>query len=81
MNFREDFLPLVWKYQYFDRKDLKTIDGQSVQILNVGFHNQSEGPDFLDSTVLLDGVTLHCRVEVHRLASDWNQHAHADSGA
>lgn len=76
MNFREDFLQLVWKYQYFDRKGLKTQYGQSVQILNVGFHNQSEGPDFRDSTVVLDGVTLHGHVEVHRLASEWKQHAH-----
>ncbi|GAA0879366.1 DUF2851 family protein [Algoriphagus jejuensis] len=81
MNFREDFLQLVWKYQYFDRKDLKTIDGQSAQILNVGFHNQSEGPDFRDATVVLDGVTLHGHVEVHRMASDWKQHAHGGDPA
>ncbi len=81
MNFKEDFLQLVWKYQYFDRKDLKTIDRQSVHILNVGFHNQSEGPDFRDSTVVLDGVTLHGHVEVHRLASDWKQHAHGGDPA
>ena len=81
MNFKEDFLQLVWKYQYFDRKDLKTVDGQSVQILNVGFHNQSEGPDFRDATVALDGVTLHGHVEVHRMASDWKQHAHGGDPA
>jgi hypothetical protein len=81
MNFREDFLQLVWKYQYFDRKDLKTVDGQSVQILAAGFHNQSEGPDFRDAIVMLDGVTFHGHVEVHRLASDWKQHAHGGDPA
>lgn len=81
MNFKEDFLQLVWKYHYFDRKDLKTVDGQSVQILHVGFHNQSEGPDFRDATVVLDGVTLHGHLEVHRLASDWKQHAHGGDPA
>ncbi len=81
MQFREDFLQLVWKYLYFDRKDLKTADGQSVQILAVGFHNQGEGPDFRDAIVVLDGVTLHGHVEVHRLASDWKQHAHGGDPA
>ena len=81
MNFREDFLQLVWKYQYFDRKDLKTTDGQSIQILNVGFHNQGEGPDFRDACVVLDAVTLYGHVEVHRLASEWKQHAHGGDPA
>ena len=81
MNFREDFLQLVWKYQYFDRKGLMTTDGQKVQIIQVGFHNQSEGPDFRDATVVLDGVTLHGHVEVHRLASEWKQHDHGGDPA
>ncbi|WP_232825646.1 DUF2851 family protein [Algoriphagus litoralis] len=81
MNFKEDFLQLVWKYQYFDKKSLFTTDGQKVQIMNVGFHNQSEGPDFRDATLVLDGVTLHGHVEVHRMASEWKQHAHGGDPA
>ncbi|MDP2041074.1 MAG: DUF2851 family protein [Algoriphagus sp.] len=81
MNFKEDFLQLVWKYQYFDKKDLRTTDGQLLQIMKVGFHNQSEGPDFRDATIVLDGVTLHGHVEVHRMASEWKQHAHGGDPA
>lgn len=81
MNFREDFLQLVWKYQYFDRKELQTTDGQSLQILQVGFHNQGEGPDFRDASIILDNITLHGHVEVHRLASEWKQHAHGGDPA
>lgn len=81
MNFKEDFLQLVWKYQYFDRKNLQTVDGQQLQILNVGFHNQGEGPDFRDASLVLDGVTFHGHVEVHRLASEWKQHAHGGDPA
>jgi Protein of unknown function (DUF2851). len=81
MNFKEDFLQLVWKYQYFDRKGLNTSDRQEVQILNVGIHNLGEGPDFKDATVVLDGVTFHGHVEVHRLASEWKQHAHNGDSA
>ncbi|TDQ17365.1 uncharacterized protein DUF2851 [Algoriphagus boseongensis] len=81
MNFREDFLQLVWKYQYFDRKGLKTTNGNSLQILQVGFHNQGEGPDFRDASLILDGITLHGHVEVHRFASEWKQHAHGGDPA
>jgi hypothetical protein len=81
MNFKEDFLQLVWKYQYFDKNDLRTTDGQVAQIMTVGFHNQGEGPDFRDATIVLDGVTLHGHVEVHRVASEWKQHAHGGDPA
>ncbi|MBN7809376.1 DUF2851 family protein [Algoriphagus sp. H41] len=81
MQFKEDFLQLVWKYLYFDRKTLQTVDGQSLEILAVGFHNQGEGPDFRDASVVIDGVTFHGHVEVHRLASDWKQHAHGGDPA
>ncbi|TFV93459.1 DUF2851 family protein [Algoriphagus kandeliae] len=76
MNFREDFLQLVWKYQYFDRKGLQTSKGQSLQILNAGIHNHGEGPDFREASIMLDGVNFHGHVEVHRFASEWKQHAH-----
>lgn len=81
MNFKEDFLQLVWKYQYFEKTNLFTTSGFDLKILQVGFHNQSEGPDFRDSVVVIEGVTLHGHVEVHRLASEWKQHAHSGDPA
>lgn len=81
MTFKEDFLQLVWKYQYFEKSNLRTGEGNNLKIVQVGFHNQSEGPDFRDSIVAIDGITLHGHVEVHRLASDWKQHAHAGDPA
>ena len=76
MEFKEDFLQLVWKYQYFDRNHLCTSSGEEVQVLQVGHHNTGEGPDFHNAVVVIGGVTLHGHVEVHRKASDWKQHAH-----
>lgn len=81
MNFKEDFLQLVWKYQYFDKKELRTTDHEVLKIIQVGFHNLSEGPDFRDSVVVVDDVILHGHVEVHRLASEWKQHAHGGNPA
>ncbi|MEP0712643.1 DUF2851 family protein [Algoriphagus sp.] len=81
MTFKEDFLQLVWKYQYFEKAKLRTTAGEELKIIQVGFHNQSEGPDFRDSIVVIDQVTLHGHVEVHRLASEWKQHAHGGNPA
>jgi len=76
MDFKEDFLQLVWKYQYFDRKNLTTTDGQALEILQAGHSNALEGPDFRNASVVIGGITLHGHVEVHRQASEWKQHAH-----
>ena len=76
MDFREDFLQLVWKYQYFDRKSLLTTDGEELQILQVGHHNSLEGPDFQNAALIIGGIRLHGHVEVHRRSSEWVQHAH-----
>lgn len=81
MTFKEDFLQLVWKYQYFEKADLKTSDAQVVKIIKVGFHNLTEGPDFRDAMIELDGVTFHGHVEVHKFASEWKQHAHSSDPA
>ena len=81
MEFREDFLQLVWKYQYFEKNELKTSAGESVQVVQIGFHNFGEGPDFHESVIRLDQVTLHGHVEVHKFASDWKTHAHGGDPA
>lgn len=81
MLFKEDFLQIVWKYLYFQKQGLRTVFGESIEIIKVGFHNLSEGPDFLDGEVKIGGVALHGHVEVHKFASEWKQHAHESDPA
>lgn len=68
MIFNEDFLQLVWKFRYLQKSKLRTMIGDELKIIQVGFHNQSEGPDFRDSVVVIDEVIFHGHVEMHRLA-------------
>ncbi|UZD21965.1 DUF2851 family protein [Algoriphagus halophytocola] len=81
MTFREDFLQLVWKFQYFTKSNLLTSSGDELKIIQVGFHNLGEGPDFRDAVIEVGGVIFHGHVEVHRLASEWKQHAHGENPA
>ncbi|RZS94813.1 DUF2851 family protein [Cecembia calidifontis] len=77
MDFQENFLQTVWKYQYFDKKNLQTTTGQNLEVKKIGFHNFHEGPDFLEAHLKIGNLDYHGHVEIHRNASDWNHHAHS----
>jgi len=76
MDFQENFLHAVWKYQYFNKKNLQTTLGHNLEIKKIGFHNFHEGPDFMEAHVLIGKVHFHGHVEIHRKSSDWDLHAH-----
>jgi hypothetical protein len=54
---REDFLHYLWRYKRFDFLNLQTTDNQSIEIIDVGEHNQNAGPDFLNARLRI-GETL-----------------------
>ncbi|WP_114748176.1 DUF2851 family protein [Pleomorphovibrio marinus] len=75
-QFQENFLQLVWKYQYFDKKQAVTEEGEPIQVVKIGFHNFHEGPDFKESHIRIGNMDYHGHVEVHLKSSDWNSHGH-----
>jgi hypothetical protein len=80
-RFQEDFLQLIWKYQYFDKNTLETEEGLPLVIHKIGYHNHHEGPDFKEAEISLAGVRHFGHIEVHLRSSDWNAHQHqTDNG-
>jgi hypothetical protein len=75
-SFKEDFLHYIWKFQYFNKSDAPTQQGESVTILDPGYVNLHAGPDFTQAKILLNEVEWHGHVEIHYKASDWTQHQH-----
>ena len=73
---QESFLYFIWKYQYFDKTNLKTTDGKSLDILNVGILNRDVGPDFSYSKILIETLEWNGSVEIHIKSSDWKKHNH-----
>ena len=73
---REDFLHYVWQHQYFDKLDLRTTDGEEIQVLRPGHRNADAGPDFLNARLRLGEVEWNGAVEIHLRASDWARHNH-----
>ncbi|MBD8488063.1 DUF2851 family protein [Echinicola sp. CAU 1574] len=76
MNFQENFIQAVWKYQYFEKLDLKTVSGVPLSVKKIGYHNFHEGPDFLESQIILGNIEYHGNIEVHLKSSGWNAHGH-----
>lgn len=76
MDFQEDFLHTVWKYQYFNKQGLNTTEGQPIEIKKIGYHNSHDGPDFLEAHIRIGNLDHVGNVEIHRRASDWHAHAH-----
>ena len=74
----EFFLHFVWQNQYFNKKDLKTIAQQSVEIKKLGHKNQLAGPDFKEAYTVIDGMHWFGSVEIHVKSSDWHRHKHSD---
>ncbi len=72
----EDFLQYVWKFSHFDMKNLKTTDGQTVEVLSVGTQNTDAGPDFFDARIRIGDTLWAGNVEIHINSSDWKKHKH-----
>ena len=48
---QEDFLHYIWKYKLCNTSNLKTHNGEVLEILNFGTHNTDAGPDFFNGKV------------------------------
>lgn len=53
-----------------------TFSGSRLQVLSPGRINTGEGPDFINSAILLEGDVLVGNSEVHLKSSDWFAHGH-----
>jgi Protein of unknown function (DUF2851) len=73
----EYLLQAIWQHQRLLRDQLKTCDGQPVQVLHPGFRSVEGGPDFRGPIVkFADSAPQTGDVEVDIRASGWRAHAH-----
>jgi len=75
---KEEFLHFLWKYKLFSTKDLKSIKGESIEIVNSGIYNSNTGPDFFNAQLKIDGQLWIGNVEIHLKSSDWYAHYHEE---
>jgi hypothetical protein len=72
----ERLLQFIWQFQYFNKSELTTSAGESVQIIFPGQFNSNQGPDFSDAKIKIGNETWAGNVELHLKTSDWNKHQH-----
>ncbi len=73
---REDFLHYVWRFKKLNNTSLKTVQNNEIVIKDFGLYLGTEGPDFFNAQVYIDGQLWAGNVEMHINASDWYAHHH-----
>jgi len=71
----EDILHYVWKYRLF-QKELKTTDGELIEVIDVGLSNANEGPDFFNAKIKIGDKLWAGNVEIHHSSDEWVRHNH-----
>ena len=80
LKMNERLLQFIWQFQYFNKNELTTADGEPVQVVHAGIFNSNQGPDFLNARLIIGAATWAGSVEVHSKTSDWNRHRHHEDG-
>jgi Protein of unknown function (DUF2851) len=78
---QESFIHYIWQFQYFDKKELTTSEGEKIEVFNPGMLNTHSGPDFSNAKIRIDGIDWVGSVEIHPKASGWLEHRHGGDPA
>ena len=73
---KESILHYIWQQKLFTAHDLKTTEGEAVEIIDVGKLNTDAGPDFFNAKVRIGETLWAGNVEIHSRSTDWNKHNH-----
>ena len=73
---KEDLLHYIWRYRLYDISDLKTTDGERIEVEQQGMYNTDSGADFSNARVRIGEMLLAGNVELHIEQSDWFAHRH-----
>ncbi|NOT51458.1 MAG: DUF2851 family protein [Chitinophagaceae bacterium] len=72
----ERLLHFIWQFQYFNKSELETMTGETIQVISPGQYNTNQGPDFSDAKIKIDKTIWAGTVELHLKTSDWKKHNH-----
>jgi hypothetical protein len=72
----EQLLSFIWQNQYYNKLDLCSWEGESLEVIFPGTLNHNQGPDFKGATIKIGQHVWTGSVELHVFSSDWNIHGH-----
>lgn len=71
----ERHLQAIWLEQKYFR-NLKTVNGEPVEVLSSGIWNAEAGPDFLKAHLRIGSREMRGDVEIHLMDESWENHSH-----
>lgn len=74
----EQLLQYIWQFQYFNKSELQTTEGEVLEIIQPGKINLNQGPDFINAKIKIGNTVWAGNVELHLKSSDWDRHKHAN---
>jgi hypothetical protein len=77
----EKLMQYVWQHRLWLPADMKTVDGQRVEVIDQGLLNTNAGPDFFNAKVRIGERLWVGNIEIHVKASDWMRHHHDTDAA
>ena len=78
---KESILHFIWQYKLFTSHHLRTMNGEEVEVIDVGKLNTDGGPDFFNAKIKIGDTLWAGNVEIHTHSSDWNKHNHQSDKA
>lgn len=72
----EQLLHYIWKHRILPLQELRTTDGQPVEVIDPGLHNSHAGPDFFNAKLRIGDTMWVGNVEIHERSADWFMHSH-----
>ena len=78
---KEEFLQFIWENGLFNRNNLKTTDGKTMEIITIGQPNFDSGPDFFNAKIRIGETTWAGNIEIHQKSSHWYRHRHNTDAA
>ncbi|NNF84913.1 MAG: DUF2851 family protein [Winogradskyella sp.] len=78
---REDLLHYIWKHKKIDTTNLKSVNGEQIDVVQFGQLNTNSGPDFFNAQLKIDNQLWAGNVEIHLKSSDWYAHHHETDSA
>ena len=76
LDMNEELMYYIWKSGQLFQKDLITVCGKKITVLNPGIRNLHEGPDFLHGRLKINNIIWNGQIEFHIKSSDWDIHGH-----
>ncbi len=74
----ERLLQYIWQFQYFNKSELITVEGELLQVIHAGNLNTNQGPDFSAAKIKIGNTIWAGNIELHIHSSDWKKHQHDD---